>query len=405
MPTDTTMIDTPAFETTAPPEAPTHAAWGAVFSMSLGVFALVTAEFLPASLLTPLAQGLRVSEGIAGQAVTATAFVALLTSLFISTLARGMDRRVVLIGLSVLLIASNLIVAAAPGVVTLLFGRVLMGIALGGFWSLSVAMVMRLVPAAMIPRALSIMFMGVSAATVFAVPVGSYLGAIIGWRGVFLAAAVLGVLALIVQAATLPALPARGNARAGMLIEVLTRPGIGIGMAAVLLVFAGHFTFFTYIRPFLETVTGVGIDGVTAILFGFGIANFAGTYLVAYAIRWSLRATLMLLPLIMGGLAVLLVTFGGVTVLDAALIAVWGLFFAGVPVSWSTWITRAIPDQAEAGGSLIVAAINIAIATGAGLGGVLLESTGPRGVFLASGLILIAAAALVTARVRIGPAT
>ncbi|MEP2427979.1 MAG: MFS transporter [Tateyamaria sp.] len=378
----------------------TRPAWGAVFSMSLGVFSLVTAEFLPASLLTPLAEGLDISKGAAGQAVTVTALVALLTSLFISVAVRGIDRKWVLMGFSVLLIISNLTVATAPGILTLLFGRVLMGIALGGFWSLSIATLMRLVPERDIPRAISIMFLGVSAATVFAVPVGSYLGAMIGWRGVFFAATGLAVLALLVQMLTLPSLPAQGKARMTILFEVLRRPGIGIGMIAVLMVFAGHFTFFTYIRPFLETVTGVGVDGVTAILFGFGLANFLGTYLIAFVIQRSLRLALIMMPTVMAGLALVLTLFGGVTAVDALLIAVWGLVFAGVPVSWSTWITRAMPDQAEAGGGLIVAAINFAIAAGAGLGGGLLEISGPRGVFLISGLILIAAVATIILKIK-----
>lgn len=398
--TDTSLTNSEFSASSEPLDTPDRPAWGAVLSMSLGVFAMVTAEFLPASLLTPLAEGLGISKGAAGQAVTATALVALVTSLLITVMVRGIDRRWVLMGLSVLLILSNLMVAAAPGMAVLLIGRVLMGIALGGFWSLSVATVMRLVPQANIPRALAILFMGVSAATVFAVPVGSYLGALIGWRGVFLAAAGLAFVALLVQAATLPLLPARGNARIGILFEVLARPGIGIGMLAALLAFGGHFTFFTYIRPFLENVTEVGVDGVTAILFGFGLANFLGTYLVASLIERSLRMTLIVLPLAMAVLALLLSGFGGVPVLDAALIALWGLVFAGLPVSWSTWVTRAMPDQAEAGGSLIVAAINFAIASGAGLGGLLLEVSGPRGVFLASALILIAAVVTITTRVR-----
>ena len=171
-------------------------------------------------------------------------------------------------------------------------------------------------------------------------------------------------------------------------------------MLAVLLVFAGHFTFFTYIRPFLENITSVGIEGVTMILFGFGLANFAGTYLVAFVIERSLRLALLMMPLIMAVIALLLSTIGGTALLDALLIAFWGLVFAGVPVSWSTWITRALPDEAESGGGLIVAAINFAIATGAGLGGALLEFTGPRSVFLASGIILIVAVVTIAGRVR-----
>ncbi|HEX3984022.1 MAG TPA: MFS transporter, partial [Acidisoma sp.] len=159
-----------------PVEVPDKASWPAVFSLTLGVFSLVTAEFLPASLLTPMAASLRISEGMAGQAVTATAMVALVAALLAAVVTRGLDRRIVLMGFSVLLIASNLLVAAAPNLTLLLFARVLLGIALGGFWSMATAVAIRLVPPPMVPRALSILFSGVSVATIVAVPLGSYLG-------------------------------------------------------------------------------------------------------------------------------------------------------------------------------------------------------------------------------------
>ncbi|WP_277987334.1 MFS transporter [Billgrantia tianxiuensis] len=120
--------------------------------MALGVFGLVTAEFLPASLLTPMAADLGVTEGMAGQAVTVTAAVALLTSLLISTATRRIDRRHVLLGFSMLLVASNLMVAFAPNLTVLLIGRVLLGMALGGFWTMSIATMMRLVPEDLVPR-------------------------------------------------------------------------------------------------------------------------------------------------------------------------------------------------------------------------------------------------------------
>ena len=203
---------------------PASAAWGAVISMTLGVFGLVTAEFLPVSLLTPMADDLRITEGMAGQAMSATAVMALITSLLTATVTRKIDRRYVLLGFSVLLIAANIMIALAPTFAILLAGRVLLGVALGGFWTMSAATVMRLVPEKSVPRALAILFSGVSAATVFAAPLGSYLGDVIGWRNVFLLASLLGVLALFVQFATLPKMPPRGRATLRTLIEVINRP-------------------------------------------------------------------------------------------------------------------------------------------------------------------------------------
>src|SRR3984957_4873643 len=147
---------------TAPParEAP---AWGAVSSMMLGVFGLVTSESLPASLLTPMARDLGVTEGTAGQAVTATAMVGLATSLLVATVTRRIDRRIILLAFSILLVVSNLLVACAANLTLLLLARVLLGVALGGFWTMAVATTMRLVSETMVPRALSILFSGGSA--------------------------------------------------------------------------------------------------------------------------------------------------------------------------------------------------------------------------------------------------
>lgn len=378
-------------------------AWGAVASMALGVFGLVTAEFLPASLLTPMAADLGISEGTAGQAVTATALVALVTSLLIAAATRRIDRRLVLLAFSVLLIVSNLVVAFAPGLPLLLLGRVLLGIAIGGFWTMSAAVAMRLVPEAMVPRALSMIFSGVAAATILAAPVGSYLGEILGWRSVFLIATVLGVVTLAVQFATLPKMAPSGLTRLRTLVDVLTRPGVGLGMFAAMLVFTGHFAFFTYIRPFLETVPGAGISAVSAILLGFGIANFLGTVLAGPLLERSLRLTLITMPFLMGMLGVGLVTLDSAIMADAVMVALWGLAFGAVPVAWSTWLTRTVPDQAESAGGLLVAAVQLAIAVGAAAGGALFDVSGATGVFTASGLVLLLAALTVLLGVRPRP--
>ena len=250
-----------------------------MFALALGVFGLVTAEFLPASLLTPIARELGISEALAGQAVTATAVVAFFAGLLAAVVTRGLDRRLVLMGFSTLLIVSNLLVAVAPNLLFLLLARVLLGVALGGFWSMATAVAMRLVPPALVPRALSMVFSGVSIATIVAVPLGSYLGGLYGWRVVFLLAAGIGVVTLLAQAATLPRLANLGSARLGTLVDVLRRPGIGLGMVCVVLVFSGHFGLFTYVRPFLESAGGVNVDGIALTLMAFGLANFAGTLL------------------------------------------------------------------------------------------------------------------------------
>ena len=179
--------------------------WSAVFAVAFCVACLITVEFLPVSLLTPMALDLGISEGMAGQSVTTTAFVAMFSSLFITTVIGKTDRRYVVILFSLLLTLSCLLVSFADSFTLLLLGRACLGLALGGFWAMSASLTMRLVPMRVVPKALSIIFGAVSIALVIAAPLGSFLGGLIGWRNVFNGADGRAVYALGAESAAVAA--------------------------------------------------------------------------------------------------------------------------------------------------------------------------------------------------------
>ncbi len=157
------------------------------------------------------------------------------------------------------------------------------------------------------------------------------------------------LVALVVQLVTLPSMRALGAARLETLATLLVRTNVALALFAILMVFCGHFTFFSYVRPFLETMTSLAPFGITVILLIFGVGTFAGNSLASLFIRTSLRATLVLLPLLMSGLAVVLSVLGGTMVVDALMVGAWGMAFGVLPVAWSTWITEAMSDEAESG--------------------------------------------------------
>ncbi len=380
---------------------PATPAWMAVFSLAMGVFGLLTAEYLPASLLTLMATDLGVSEALAGQAVTVTAVVALFAGLLVPGLTRSVDRRWVLLGFSTLMVASNLLVAVSSSFAVLLSMRILLGVALGGFWSMAAAVAMRLVPTALLPRALSIIFSGIAIGTVVAVPLGSYLGGLYGWRSAFFAAAAVGMVTLAFQSFTLPRLAPRRPARLRTIFEVLQRPGIAMGMFGCVLVHSGHFAMFTYVRPFLEGTTGIGPQGLSLMLLGFGAANFVGTLLTGKLLERNPLATLVLMPALVGVAALALVLLPASVPGQAVLLAIWGLAFGGVPVAWSNWVASAVPDQAESAGGMVVACVQSAIATGAAAGGAMFSLGGSSGVFVAAAVVMLLAALLIALRVRV----
>lgn len=371
-----------------------RSAWNAVGALTLCVSTLIASEFMPVSLLTPIAADLRVTEGQAGQAIAVSGLFAVITSLCISPLTRRIDRKQVLLGLTVAMIVSGLMVSLAPNAAVFMAGRALIGVVVGGFWSMSAATVMRLVPPHETPRALGLLNGGNALATTIAAPLGSFLGQYIGWRGAFFAVVPLGVLTLAWQHLALPALPSEAEARTGGVFRVLRRPGVAVGMAAVAVLFAGQFALFTYIRPFLETVTRVDVSSLSLILLALGAAGLVGTWLIGRLLRRGLHALLVGPPLVLALIALALPALGALPAPTALLLAGWGLVATAAPVAWWTWLARTLPDDAEAGGGLLVAVVQLAITAGASIGGLLVDASGYRAAFAASAALLCGAALL-----------
>lgn len=366
--------------------------------MSLCVFALIASEFMPVSLLTPMAADLQVSEGTVGQGIAISGLFAVLASLSASTLAGGMNRKTLLLGLTAVMAVSGAVVALAPGYPLFMVGRALIGVVIGGFWSMSAATAMRLVPAHQVPRALAIFNGGNALATVLAAPLGSYLGSVIGWRGAFFCLVPVAVLALLWQWISLPSMKvdAGPQSPAGVLhtFAAFRSRTVAWGMAACGSFFMGQFVLFTYVRPFLETVTRVDVAAVSLVLLVMGVAGFAGTVLIGRFLKKGLYRTLLVIPALMAAIAVALVPSGGSLAAVVVLLGLWGLLSTAAPVGWWSWIAEAMPHNAEAGGGLMVAVVQTSIAAGSTLGGVLFDASGYGGAFLVSAAILAASVVL-----------
>lgn len=372
-----------------------QAHWGGVFAMTLCVFALIASEFMPVSLLTSMAQSLNVTKGMAGQGIAISGAFAVVTSLFISRLAGTLNRKNLLLGLTCIMALSGGVIAMAPNYLTYMTGRALIGIVVGGFWSMSAATAMRLVPVHRVPLALAIFNSGNALATVVAAPLGSWLGSVIGWRGAFFCLLPVAIVAFIWQLLSLPSMQVtRQPAGAGNVFALLRRRVVMLGMLGVGIFFMGQFTLFTYIRPFLETVTKVDASAVTLILLVIGSAGFIGTTLIGRVLKRGFYPTLMAIPVLMATVALALIAFGSQAAIVTALLGLWGFISTAAPVGWWAWVPRTFPQNAEAGGGLMVAMVQLSIALGSTVGGVLFDHHGYKSTFLASAAMLIIATVL-----------
>ncbi len=369
-----------------------NSSWSSVWAMALCAFVLVASEFMPVSLLTPIASDLRITEGQAGQSITASGLFGLLTSLFLTTIIGKTDRKKVMLFFTFLMGISGLMVAFAPNTTIFMIGRVLLGICIGGFWGMSAATAMRLVPKNSVPKALAVINGGNALATTVAAPLGSFLGGLIGWRGAFFCIVPIAIIAFIWQYKDLPDLPARHSyghrPKLSSVFKLFNNWKVTLGMVSTMLFFMGVFSLFTYLRPFLERQTGLDVEMLSLALLTLGVSGLIGTFIIGYLLKTRLFSLLIIIPLLMMFLAIGFILFGHNIVFVFILMGLWGLFATSAPVAWWTWLSKTLPNDAEAGGGLMVAVIQLAITLGAALGGLLFDTYGYKITFVFSAIIL-----------------
>ncbi|MCP9957581.1 MULTISPECIES: MFS transporter [Streptomyces] len=360
-------------------------------AVAAGTFTVVTSEMLPVGLLTPISGSLDVSEGTAGLTLTVTGLVGAFSAPLVTAAVGRLDRRVVLCSLMVLLAAANVLAAWSPNFAVMMVARVLIGIGMGGVWSLAGGLGARLVPAKSIGPATSTIFSGIAIASVVGVPAGAYIGELAGWREAFLAVAALAVLVTIAMAVLLPPLPAERAVALGGVMRLFGNARVATGLLVVALLVTGHFAAYTYVRPILEDVSGVRSSMIGTLLLVYGIAGIAGNFLVGARVGRSVRGVVLVLSVALAA-SVLLIPLLGLSVAGVAvLLVVWGLAYGGVSVSTQTWLALAAPDAREGVTSLFVGVFNGAIALGAFAGGLAVDASGPRSVLWLGGALAIGA--------------
>lgn len=372
--------------------------YGALITMMLMSFFLVTAEFLPSGMLTRIADGLGVSTGQAGQMVTATALAGLIAAPTVGLLFPRLDRRTLLVWLSVAAAVSNLVVALAPGLPVVLVSRFLLGAAISGFWAMSITVAAAIAGPERLGRAVMFNAAGVSLATVAGVPLGVLLGDQLGWRGVFAAAAVLSAALAFVLGRVLPRVPAERAASLGTLLVALRRPGIGLGVVANVFVVTGHFLAYTYVRVALERVEAggdpIGADTIVVLLALFGVGGLIGNALFGLVVDRRYRLLAVFTPLVIASLLLVVAASSGSLWVTGAAVFVWGFFFASWLLVANTWAGHRMPDLLEAGGSLIVVGFQAGIMLAAALGGALVDLIGITPVFAVGAALLLVGALL-----------
>jgi predicted MFS family arabinose efflux permease len=375
----------------------------AVVSLMLSIFAIVTSEILPIGLLTDIGADFGISDGTTGLTMTLPGAVAAIAAPAVTVATARVDRRVMLCLLMAVLAAADVLAAVAGSYEVVLVSRVLVGLTIGGFWSIGAGLAARLVPPAAVGTATAVIFSAVPLGSVLGVPAGTFVGHLAGWRTAFLVLAGLAVLVLAALVILLPPLPAEQVTSPRVLLAVLRRAGTRTALLATFLIVLAHFGTYTYVTPFLQHVTHLPPVAVGAVLLAYGVAGIAGNFLTGKVIAVSLRHAFVANGCLIAAAALLLPVAGRSPAGAVVLLLLWGLAYGGVPVCSQAWFMSAAPDAPEAATVVFTSSFQATFALGAFLGGGVVDAFSVSTVMICGGLTAALMAVWLWVRSRPGP--
>ncbi|OUY07521.1 MFS transporter [Acinetobacter populi] len=364
--------------------------WLALIILAISTFTIVTTELAPVGLLTPMAKGLLVSESEIGMTVSLYAWVgafsALLASIFLGNVAK---KRLLLI-LTIILFCSNMMTALVDSYTILLIARVIGALAHGSFWAMIGATAVAIVPTKYIGIATSIVFGGVSAASVFGVPLSNYIGITLGWRDAFWFMSGLSIISFTGILILIPQITSNSTIGFDALKKVLKSGTLWKIYAATLLTITAHFAAFTYIEPWLQTQSNLHIELIPFILFAFGLAGLFGNFITGVVIDKHLKLTVSLSIIL---ICVVFIFIGlnqnsFTQIAIFSLVTIWGLAISGIFVGFQTWVLKLSGDDVFPASSLYVSFFNIAIGLGATLGAWIVSNYTLSTLYISASIII-----------------
>lgn len=352
-----------------------HSQWLAVVVLALLTFAVVTTEMLPIGLLNPIASTLDSSTGTTGLLISIPAIIAALFAPIVVLLFANINRRTLILSLISLLIIANLMAALSSTMAWLLISRIIVGFCIGGIWAIAGGLALRLAQPAAVGLATSIIFAGISAASVFGVPIGVFIDNILGWRALFLMMAVFSFILLVLSFLTIPSLPSQTSNSIRQFLEAIQNKNILIGLFITLFLVSGHFMAFTFIRPVLQEIHALSDHQIGLALFAYGVLGMCGNFVLGMAAAKNLKYTLWVIIIgLIFSTVILTLTANHQLITSTISLLVWGFSYGGISVALMTWMMVNAPKHIEIASALYISVFNLAIGLGSFMGGYMVDA-------------------------------
>jgi len=354
----------------------------AVWILTLSAFAIGTAEFVIAGILTDVSESLAITEGQAGHLITAYAMAIVIGGPILTLWLARYDKKMVLIGLMVLFIVGNVVTALSADYTVLVVSRVLTGLTQGPFYGIGAVVATQLVPKGLEGQAVGQMFAGLTLANVLGVPAGAYIGHEFGWNVTFFVVAALGVIAMIAIAL---AIKSRNEAvepvKVKEQLKAFRNKNLIASLVITMLGWTGFMTFYGYIAPIAEQVAGFDRSSLSWILVLVGLGLVVGNTLGGKSADANLSRALVVWP---SAMIVSLVVIGFVAsqawLFVLAAIAFGVVSFANVP-PMQMRVMKYGGGAPELSATANISAFNVANALGGVVGGLVIDSSlGPAAI-------------------------
>ena len=353
----------------------------ALLALAVSAFAIGTTEFVSVGLLPLISQDLDISVSTAGLTVSLYALGVMVGAPILTSLTSRIPRKTLLLLIMVVFIVGNGLAASATSVTILLVARVIAAFSHGVFMSIGSTIAADLVPENRRASAISIMFTGLTVATITGVPFGTFIGQQFGWRFAFVTIVVIGIIGLIANSILVPS-DLRQSAPTTILdqVRLVTNGRILLVLSITALGYGGTFVVFTYLSPLLQTVTGFSQGTIVIILLIYGVAIAIGN-MIGGKLSNKNPINALFYMFIAQAIVLFVLTFtapykiaGLVTILFMGLFAFMNV--PGLQVYVVMLAERFVPSAVDVASAMNIAAFNAGIAIGAYVGGIVTDSIG-----------------------------
>lgn len=347
-----------------------------IIMLALGVFGIITTEMSIVGVLPQVAQKFNITASQAGTLVSIFALVVAVSGPFLTLLASGINRKVILLIAVFMFAVSNIVYAMTSKFEVMLAFRIIPACFHPVFFSVALVTAAQLVPPEKSSKAVTKVFAGITVGFAFGVPLTSYLAEKVSLETAFLFGAAVSAAAFVGILAWMPSMPVKNKMSFGKQLEILRKPALWLNIASVIFIFAAMFSVYSYFAEYLGQVTPMNGSLISVMLMSFGIIMIFGNFVFGSLLQKSMPVTVMVFPVLYIAVYVLLYSLGPYGIPAMIVVFLWGMVHSGGLIVSQTWLTTVTEDAPEFGNSLFVSFSNLGITLGTTAGGWLIAEAG-----------------------------